>query len=111
MLNFNEFKNAIMESALDEESTSILHEGLIESPWEVDLIGAYGVYCSGGGNGSARPKTYAAFYDDIESAREKAKRMNKILSPGEKKYYQLKYVVERIKKPGIKVNDWLQVVV
>ena len=30
-------------------------------------------------------------FDSKEEAEEKAKRMNKLLSPGEKKYYRMKY--------------------
>lgn len=32
----------------------------------------------------------------LDKAKEKAKRMNKLLSPGEKKYYGLKYVVAEV---------------
>ena len=32
----------------------------------------------------------------LDKAQEKAKRMNKLLSPGEKKYYGLKYVVAEV---------------
>ena len=39
------------------------------------------------------PKVYV----DIDQAKAAKKRMNKILSPGEKKYYGLKYVVARVK--------------
>jgi len=35
-------------------------------------------------------------FDSIDKAKEKAKQMNKLLSPGEKTYYGLKYVVAKI---------------
>jgi hypothetical protein len=36
-------------------------------------------------------------FNNIDDAKEKAKRMNKILSPGEKKYYRMKYKVVKVK--------------
>jgi hypothetical protein len=35
-------------------------------------------------------------YTDINLAKEMVKRLNKILSPGEKKYYGIKYVVAEV---------------
>jgi len=38
-------------------------------------------------------------------AQEKAKRMTKALSPGEKKYYKMKYTVKPIKK--YRCSNWI----
>lgn len=36
-------------------------------------------------------------YNSKEEAQEKVKRMNKLLSPGEKKFYRMKYTVAELK--------------
>lgn len=37
-----------------------------------------------------------SLYDSLNDAKAKAKRMNKILSPGDKKYYGLKYTIAKV---------------
>lgn len=37
-----------------------------------------------------------SLFDDKAEAQKKAKRMNKLLSPGEKKYYSLKYIIAQV---------------
>jgi hypothetical protein len=36
-------------------------------------------------------------FSDKEEAKAKAKRMNKLLSPGEKKYYKMRYIVREVR--------------
>jgi hypothetical protein len=43
------------------------------------------------------PYTDKELYTDKSLAQEAAKRLNKVVSPGEKKYYGIKYVVAEIK--------------
>lgn len=45
--------------------------------------------------------------DDLESLKEKAKRINKNLSPGEKKYYGMKYSVIGLSPSKIKEIQYL----
>ena len=68
---------------------------------------SYAVVLLGGSIGEDRPRTLASLdgvevrakdtlFDSIESAKAKAVRMNKLLTPGEKSYYKMKYVVVEV---------------
>lgn len=60
----------------------------------------FGVYLQGGSVGGNKDKSPLGGekYPTRALAKEKADRMNKILSPGEKKYYKMKYVVKPIER-------------
>lgn len=60
----------------------------------------YVVMQKGGSIGSKHG--VVASFDNKKEATEKAKRMNKLLSPGEKKYYKIRYIVKTIKESLIK---------
>ncbi len=86
---------------------SFVNESLNEAKEHVEADG-YAVMLTGGSIGDTpRPrdaKGYAgqdvAASEDVmsfEQAEEKVKRMNKMLSPGEKQYYKLKYVLVPVK--------------
>ena len=51
---------------------------------------------TGGSIGEQGKDNVVSDHDDAESAMAKARRMNKLLSPGEKKYYKIKYKVQKI---------------
>jgi len=58
----------------------------------------YGVYMSGGSIGRGKNNYEpSSIHDSQEEAKTKTKRMNENLSPGEKKYYKIKYTVRAIK--------------
>lgn len=59
---------------------------------------AYGVYRKGGSIGEKPSKEPHKTFDSAEEAKSHAKGMNKLLSPGEKKYYRIKYHVKPIKE-------------
>jgi len=59
---------------------------------------AYGVYRKGGSIGEKPSKEPHKTFDSAEEAKSHAKGMNKQLSPGEKKYYGIKYHVKSIKE-------------
>lgn len=71
----------------------------------------YAVMLTGGSIGEGRPKDAKGFVgqdvaadEDVvtfEQGVEKVKRMNKMLSPGEKQYYKLKYVLVPVKNKKI----------
>ncbi len=73
---------------------------------KLDLKKPYGVFLRGGSIGSGRGqyidiKTKAklvATYDNESEAKGRAKRSNGGLSPGEKKYYGMKYTVIKMSK-------------
>jgi len=60
----------------------------------------FGVYLQGGSIGDNRDKSPIGGekFPTRALAQEKAKRMTKALSPGEKKYYKMKYTAKPIKK-------------
>jgi hypothetical protein len=59
----------------------------------------HGVFLKGGSIGNkSDPSKPVKIHDTKEDAHAHAKRMNKILSPGEKKYYGLKYTVRQIEE-------------
>ena len=71
---------------------------------KLDLKKSYGVFLRGGSIGSGKGqyidiKTGAklvATYDGESEAKGYAQRSNKRLSPGEKKYYKMKYTVAKM---------------
>ena len=73
---------------------------------KLDLKKPYGVFLRGGSIGSGRGqyidrKTDAklvATYDSQSDAKDHAKRSNRRLSPGEKKYYGLKYTAIKMSR-------------
>lgn len=56
----------------------------------------WAVYLDGGSMGERNSDPKAVF-DDQAEAKDHSKRMNKVLSPGEKKYYRMKYTVKKLK--------------
>jgi hypothetical protein len=57
----------------------------------------FGVFSSSGSIGSKKDETKPiALFDNEYDAKEKAKRLNSILSPGEKTYYKIKYYVKNM---------------
>lgn len=56
----------------------------------------HGVFLQGGSVGERRNPEPIKVHANIEDAKEHAKRMNKYLSPGEKKHYRLKYTVKPV---------------
>ena len=71
---------------------------------ELDLKKSYGVFLRGGSIGSGKGqyidvKTGAKLvytYDSESEAKDRAKRNNKRLSPGEKKYYKMRYTAVKM---------------
>ncbi len=87
------------------EKGDILKESITEN----STFSGYEVLLIGGGIGERRPKSVkqlkglpfnetntSMLFLDYTEALVKAKRMNKLLSPGEKKYYGLKWVIAEI---------------
>ena len=66
--------------------------------WRGKMEEAYGVYRKGGSIGEKPSKEPHKTFDSAEEAKSHAKGMNKQLSPGEKKYYRIKYHVKSIKE-------------
>ena len=66
----------------------------------LDLDEAFAVHRHGGSIGSGGP-SHVKTHETKEDAKEHAKRLNKGLSPGEKKYYGIKYKVSET-KDGVK---------
>ena len=67
----------------------------VEEVYAFELIESFEVYQKGGSIGEKPGKAIATF-DDEQDAKDKAKRMNKLLSPGEKKYYGISYKVRQV---------------
>ena len=98
MKHVKTFESFIYESEVNET----LHEAN-----EHANADGYAVMLTGGSIGEGRPKDAKGFAgqdvpaaEDVmsfEQAEEKLKRMNKMLSPGEKQYYKLKYVLVPVK--------------
>ena len=57
----------------------------------------FGVFCVGGPIGTNKKDEPIWIFDKEQDAKEKSSRMNKTLSPGEKSFYKMKYVVRKIK--------------
>lgn len=76
-MNFKEY----IDSVLNEEESNV----------------KYGVFRVGGNVGSNNDKPVKIFASK-EEAKEYAKRLRKQLSPGEKSYYRMSYIVKPIKE-------------
>lgn len=70
--------------------------------------GKFGVFMKGGSIGGKKDDKPSATYDSKEEADAKAKRMNAILSPGEKGYYGMKYYVKQIEE-SVEKGDKIRV--
>ena len=62
----------------------------------------YGVFRKGGSIGEKRDDKPIKVFTSKEEAKEYAKRMRKLLSPGEKKYYRLGFFVKPFKEKELK---------
>ena len=69
----------------------------IKKHWD-KLEEKFGVYRKGGSIGEKPSTEPHKTFDSAEEAKAHAKSMNKVLSPGEKKYYGIKYHVKPIKE-------------
>jgi len=89
-----------MKEALEEELRNRLALALEEKMADMaeNLDEAHGVFRKGGSIGEKRPTGAIKVHDNPEDAAAHAKRLNKQLSPGEKKYYGIKYHVKPIKE-------------
>jgi hypothetical protein len=66
---------------------------------------AHGVFLQGGSVGERRNPEPIKVHANIEDAKEHAKRMNKYLSPGEKKHYRLKYTVKPVSEEVEQIDE------
>jgi hypothetical protein len=87
------FGNEVVESEdLDEDEEE-------DSDEDEDVAESYGVFMQGGSIGDQKGKGKPAkTFDNEADAKSHAARLNKNLSPGEKKHYKIKYTVKPIKE-------------
>lgn len=84
--------------ALDKEPKKKV--SLPKTPWneEADLDEGHGVFLKGGSVGEKRSGKPVQVHANIDDAKAQAKRLNKLLSPGEKQGYGLKYHVKPVEE-------------
>lgn len=68
---------------------------------ETDLDEGHGVFLKGGSVGETRSGKPVEVHANVEDAKAQAKRLNKNLSPGEKKHYGLKYHVKPVAEESV----------
>ena len=93
-------KKSELQQIIREEISRVLKEN------DVDLTKPYGVVQKGGPIGSGSKRSYIPqlngevikTFDNIEDAKEFAKRYRSRLSSGEKSYYKMSYTVVKIPK-------------
>jgi hypothetical protein len=87
--------------ALDRPDVKVGKPKYIKKIWD-KLEEAFGVYRKGGSvgekNDHPRHGKLTKTFDSADDAKSHAKSMNKVLSPGDKKYYRMKYHVKPIKE-------------
>ena len=66
--------------------------------WRGEMSEAFGVYRKGGSIGEKPSNEPHKTFDTKDEARNHARGMNRQLSPGEKKYYRIKYLVRPLQK-------------
>lgn len=71
---------------------------------ENDLDEGHGVFLKGGSVGETRSGKPVEVHSNVEDAKAQAKRLNKHLSPGEKKHYGLKYHVKPVAEGFVVVD-------
>ena len=88
------------------EAKEVLQEYLQESSSPNKTGVRYGVFSRGGSVGSEHNDPVATF-DNVEDAKQYAARRRKMLTPGERKYYKMGYVVRALKEAAkIKPEDF-----
>ena len=88
------------------EAKEVLQEYLQESSSPNKTGVRYGVFSRGGSVGSKHNDPVATF-DNVEDAKQYAARRRKMLTPGERKYYKMGYVVRALKEAAkIKPEDF-----
>jgi hypothetical protein len=94
-----------LKEALDEELRARVALALEAKMEDEDLEESHGVFRKGGSIGEKKPTGPIEVHDNPEDAKAHAKRLNAQLSPGEKKYYGIKYHVKPIKEGFAVVED------
>lgn len=78
---------------------------------EIDMTKPFGLFCSGGSIGTKKAITnrkgdvLVDTYFLLDDARDAAKRRNKILSPGERKYYGISYYAAPMGKLQVNISN------
>lgn len=93
----NEFMKKL-DKATTDISKSMTKNESTEQKEEKIKEQRYAVYSKGGSIGDTKTGKPLKVFDTAEEAKEYAKRMRKLLSPGEKKYYGLGYFVAPFKE-------------
>ena len=100
-VDINTASAILRDMTVDE---AIVNKRLSENA-DIDLTMPYGVISQGGSAGRSSENYYPKFkgiltktYSNLEDAKAHAKRYNSYLSPGEKKYYGMKYVAVTLPK-------------
>lgn len=107
------FSKSLFES-LDEERVKLdgkinitgRIEKYISESNEIDTNKPFAVVSKGGSVGGRKGKKHkgdliSSTHDSLEGAKEKAKRMNKLLTKGERQYYKMKYSAVALNKKHI----------
>lgn len=92
--NVPQFKTAKEAIAWDKKNLDELVDELDES---THISEKYGVYSKGGSIGSKNDEPVKVF-DTAEEAKDYAKRMRKLLTPGERSHYKMGYITKPIKE-------------
>ena len=79
------------ERAQDRIHTDALKKMTDRLKESEELVEKFGVFRKGGSIGDKKQATPVKVHDTAEDAKAHAKRLNKLLSPGEKNYYGMKY--------------------
>jgi hypothetical protein len=93
----NDFNRAIKKKAENMANKKVNEDALDEG---------HGVFLKGGSIGTKHDSNKPIkVHDNLEDAKAHAKRMNKLLSPGEKNYYRMKYHVKQVDEGYILENE------
>ena len=79
------------ERAVDRIHTDELKKMTDRLKESEELVEKFGVFRKGGSIGDNKKATPVKVHDNEQDAKDHAKRLNKLLSPGEKNYYGMKY--------------------
>lgn len=84
------------ERAVDRIHTDELKKMTDRLKESEELVEKFGVFRKGGSIGDNKQATPVKVHDTAEDAKAHAKRLNKLLSPGEKNYYGMKYHTKQV---------------
>ena len=103
-MNFQENYKRLFKGRISSNDAKLLFESVNEEEIDEGAKKYFGVFRRGGNMGQGNEKLVYSFVDRAE-AKQRAKELRKSLSPGEKSYYRMTYIVKPTDVEPESVNE------